>query len=87
MDDKKSFFIESTHRRPRLIRARASKPEQNQGDTMTSTKIICHRDGTTTYFSVYHQTWQKRVTMPDREIAALSRTEQNRIIRHQKAHQ
>lgn len=43
-----------------------------------------HRDGTVTYWSVYHQSWQHRVPaqdIPDRELAAMSETERRRIAR------
>ena len=46
-------------------------------------KTTCHKDGTITYWSVYHQVWLRRqTTIPDRELVAMSLTERKRVMRH-----
>ena len=46
-------------------------------------KTTCHRDGTVTYLSVYRQVWMRReATIPDRELAAMSPSERDRVMRH-----
>lgn len=46
-------------------------------------KSVCHRDGTVTYWSVYCQVWERRqADVPDQELAAMSKEERRRVIRH-----
>lgn len=46
-------------------------------------KLTLHRDGTVTYWSVYQQSWCVHVVrIPDRELAAMSRSEVSRILQH-----
>ena len=46
-------------------------------------KISLHRDGTVTYWSVYTQSWERRVTqIPTREFAVMAKAERSRILRH-----
>ena len=41
---------------------------------------ICHRDGTVTYWSVYHQVWVHRAAaVPDCELAAMREQERCRV--------
>lgn len=48
-----------------------------------SVKTTCHRDGTVTYWSVYRQCWVSRAAdVPDRELAAMSSDERERVLRH-----
>jgi len=43
----------------------------------------CHKDGTVTYWGVYSRRWERRSCgVPDDELAAMGRTERERIIRH-----
>lgn len=50
---------------------------------MKPEKIILHRDFTLTYWSVYDQTWHRRVQwLSDREIAARPPEQRMRIERH-----
>ncbi len=43
----------------------------------------CHRDGSVTYWSVYHQVWTERVRyVPDRELAAMPSADRERVLRH-----
>ena len=42
-----------------------------------------HRDGTVTYWSVYHQQWIRRArTVPARELAAMCDDEREKVQRH-----
>lgn len=42
-----------------------------------------HRDGTVTFWSVYSQTWRRRVgQVENRELAAMSPEERARVLRH-----
>ena len=44
---------------------------------------IYHRDGAVTYWSVYQQQWVKHATdVPDRELAAMSTDEREKMFRH-----
>lgn len=45
-------------------------------------KTTYHRDGSITYWSVYEQQIQRVRWIPDRELAACSPAERDRIIRH-----
>ena len=48
-----------------------------------NTRTKYHRDGTITYWSVYHQVWIEHVDyIPDEELAARNEHERARIIRH-----
>jgi len=48
-----------------------------------TTKTAYHRDGTVTYWSVHNQVWVKRAgSVPDRELAAMSASERERVRRH-----
>lgn len=50
---------------------------------MTSLKTQFHRDGTITYWSVYQQVWVRRASsISDRDLAAISEPECNRIRKH-----
>lgn len=51
-------------------------------------KIIRHRDGDVTYWSVYRQTWvREHVTeISDREFAAMSDKERKLVDRHLTKH-
>lgn len=50
---------------------------------MTSTKAICHRDHTVTYWAVYQQLWVRRTaSVPARELAAMPTAERERVQRH-----
>ena len=52
---------------------------------MTKTKPKLNRDGTVTYWSVYSQQWRERVrSVPDRELAAMSRNDRSRVTAHLK---
>jgi hypothetical protein len=52
---------------------------------MTKTKPKLNRDGTVTYWSVYSQQWRERVrSIPDRELAAMSRNDRSRVTAHLK---
>lgn len=45
--------------------------------------LVCHRDGTVTYWSVYSQSWERRVSvLPTREVVAMSKSDRNRVLRH-----
>lgn len=50
----------------------------------TKTKLSCtlHRDGTVTYWSVYQQVWQRSSKISDRELAAMSTEERDKVTRH-----
>lgn len=46
-------------------------------------KTTYHRDGTVTYWSVYYQVWVRRASIvSDRELAAMSGDERERVQRH-----
>lgn len=46
-------------------------------------KSILHRDGTITYWSVYNQSWERRVrVVPTRELVAMAKRDWRRILRH-----
>lgn len=46
-------------------------------------KIIYHRDGTITYWSVYNQVWKRHVVyVPDNELSAMSRKNCRKVIKH-----
>jgi len=46
-------------------------------------KNTYHRDNTVTYWSVYQQQWVHRAaSVPDRELAAMSSRERERVLRH-----
>ena len=50
---------------------------------MSSIKTTYHRDGTITYWSVHNQVWVKRAAdIPDRELAAMSNQEREKVLRH-----
>jgi hypothetical protein len=54
---------------------------------VTMKKSICHRDGTVTYWSVYDQVWENHVEfISDRELAAMSSQERERVYWHLKEH-
>ncbi len=49
-------------------------------------KNTYHRDGTVTYFSIYHRTRIHRAAaVPDLELAAMNPKERERTIRHTSA--
>ena len=43
---------------------------------------ILHRDGTVTYWSVYHQVLERVSHIADREYAAMSDRYRDRVVRH-----
>ena len=43
---------------------------------------ICHRDGTASYWAVYHQVWVRSTRLPAEEWAARGDTEKRRLERH-----
>ncbi len=46
-------------------------------------QTIFHTDGTVTYWSVYLRQWIRRADqVSDRELAAMSRDERDRVIEH-----
>lgn len=45
-------------------------------------KTSYHRDGTVTYWSVYLQVWCRSWHLDDRELAAMSHNERERVLRH-----
>lgn len=46
-------------------------------------KSTYHRDGTVTYWSVYHQQWIRRAdSVPNNELAAMSTEEREKVLRH-----
>ena len=46
-------------------------------------KTTYHRDGTVTYWSVHDQAWVRRASsVPDKELAAMSGDERERVQRH-----
>lgn len=48
-----------------------------------SIKTTYHRDGTVTYWSVYNQVWVRRASsVPNKELAAMSGNERERVQRH-----
>jgi len=48
-------------------------------------KTKFHRDGTITYWSVYKQSWQHRVSsIPNEELAAMNEKERSRVMKHLK---
>jgi hypothetical protein len=51
-------------------------------------KITYHRDGTITYWSVYHQVWRREYAdrISDRELAAMNDRQRERIARHAAKH-
>ena len=69
---------------PSAIRSEASRENGKKGGRpRTSTTPKCHRDGTVSYWSVYEQQWRVRVHgVPDRELAAMSAEERERVMRH-----
>ena len=50
--------------------------------------ITCHRDGDVTYWSVYHQGWERcpATKIEDRELAAMSPEERERVEKHRRRH-
>lgn len=49
----------------------------------TTYQSTYHRDGTVTYWSVYHQVWVRRAhAIPDREYAAMNAKERAKALRH-----
>lgn len=45
--------------------------------------ITCHNDGTVTYWSVYDQSWRRRVrSVSDAHMATFSPAERERVARH-----
>jgi len=55
--------------------------------TTQKDKVVLHRDGQVTYWSVYNQIWKKSHSVPDEELATMSEDERERIILHLKKHQ
>lgn len=48
-----------------------------------SIKTTYHRDGTVTYWSVYQQQFVSHAAdVPDRELAAMSSEEREKVLRH-----
>lgn len=45
-------------------------------------KTTYHRDGTVTYWSVYHQVWARVKYIRERELAAMPAAEASRVLRH-----
>ena len=56
--------------------------KHSKGEAEMSTKIIFHRDGTITYWSVYQQIKVRSDAkhIPDRELAAMRQKERERVI-------
>jgi len=53
-----------------------------KGDNMKK-RITLHRNGSVTYWSVYHQSWTKgALYVPDKELAAMNETDRKRVIDH-----
>jgi len=51
--------------------------------TATNYRTVYHRDGSVTYWSVYRQQWVRRTDwVPMSELAAMTRDERNRVIKH-----
>jgi hypothetical protein len=47
--------------------------------------IVLHKDGTVTYWSVYSQVWERRVSsVPDEEYAAMPEMERTAVFNHLK---
>jgi hypothetical protein len=50
---------------------------------MANTATKYHTDNTVTYWSVYQQVWVRHAaTVPNRELAAMSGAERERVLRH-----
>lgn len=47
---------------------------------------ILNDDGTVTYWSVYHQTWETTDNPPMRELAAMGKNERDMVCAHLKKH-
>ena len=49
-----------------------------------TTKIVLHRDGTVTYWSVYEQLWLTETVsqINDRELAAMGKENREKVIKH-----
>lgn len=65
----------------KVAAARENAKKGGRPRTKTATKF--HRDGSVTYWSIYDQTWKKRVFfVPDEELAAMPGQERERVIQH-----
>jgi hypothetical protein len=58
-------------------------PDRERNDMSTAKySPTYHRDRSVTFWSVYEQRWIRASTIPDRELAAMSTEERDRVLRH-----
>ena len=49
-------------------------------------KIVCHRDGSATFFCIFHQMWVRQFRISDEQHLSLNVRERVRIARHFENH-